>query len=95
MYGLVMVDSTQFTAHWNKSEIPVSKKRALYDTVSLLVESNALSRQHQIYWFCRQCWQTMDIYNLNRCSSLPSLTLVRELGLKKQHSLSVEFNSSI
>jgi hypothetical protein len=95
MYGLVMGDSTQFTAHWNKSEIPLSKKRALYDTVPLLLESNALSSQHQIYWFCRQCWQTMDIYNLNRCSSSPSLTKVRELGLKKQHSLSVEFNSYI
>ncbi len=95
MYGLVMVDSTQFTAHWNKSEIPLSKKRFLYDTVPLLLESNALSRPHQIYWFCRQCWQTMDIYNLNGCSSSPSLTLVRELGLKKQLSLSVEFNSSI
>jgi len=44
MYGLVMVDSTQFTAHWNKSEIPLSKKIALYDTVPLLLESNALSR---------------------------------------------------
>jgi hypothetical protein len=86
MYCLVMVDSTQFTAHWNKSEIPLSKKIALYDTVPLLLESNALSRQHQIYWFCRQCWQTMDIYNLNRCSLSPSLSLVRELGLKKQHS---------
>jgi hypothetical protein len=55
MYCIVMVDSTQFTAHWNKSEIPLSKKIALYDTVPLLLESNALSRQHQIYWFCRQC----------------------------------------
>jgi hypothetical protein len=81
-----MVDSTQFTAHWNKSEIPLSKKIALYDTVPLLPESNALSSQHQIYWFCRQCWPTMDIYNLNRCSSSPSLSLVRELGLKKQDS---------
>lgn len=44
MYGLVMVDSTQFTAHWNKSEIPLSKKIPLYDTVRLLLESNALSR---------------------------------------------------
>jgi len=93
MYGFVMVDSTQFTAHWNKSEIPLSKKIALYDTVPLLLESTALSRQHQIYWFCRQA--NMDIYNLNRCSSSPSLTKVRELELKKQHSLSVEFNSSI
>jgi hypothetical protein len=37
----------------------------------------------------------MDIYNLNGCSSSPSLTLVIELGLKKQHSLSVEFTSYI
>ena len=44
MYGLVMVDSTQFTAHWNKNEIPLSKKIALYDTVPLLLESNALPR---------------------------------------------------
>jgi hypothetical protein len=44
MYVLVRVDSTQFTAHWNKSEIPLSKKIALYDTVPLLLESNALSR---------------------------------------------------
>jgi hypothetical protein len=78
-----------------KSEMPFSKKIPFYDTVRLLLESNALSGHHQIYWFCRQCWQTMDIYNLNRCSSSPSLTLVRELGLKKQHSLSVGFNSSI
>lgn len=78
-----------------KSEIPLSKKLPLYDTVRLFLESNALSDQHPIYWFCRQCGQTMDIYNLNRCSSSPSLTLVRELGLKKQPSLSVEFNSSI
>ena len=90
-----MVDSAQFTAHGNNSKIPLSKKIPLYDTVRLLLDSNALSRHHQIYWFCRQCWQTMEIYNLNRCSSSPSLTLVRELGLKKQHSLSVEFNSSI
>ena len=77
-----------------KSEMPLSKKIPFYDTVRLLLESNALSSQHQIYWFCRR-WQTMDIYNLNRCSSSPSLTLVRELGLKKQLSLSVGFNSSI
>jgi hypothetical protein len=95
MYVLVMVDSTQFTAHWNKSEIPLSKKIALYDTVPLPIESNALSSQHKIYWFCRPSWQTMDVYNLNRCSSSPSITKVRDLGLKKQHSLSVEFNSSI
>ena len=44
MYCIVMVDSTQFTAHWNKSEIPLSKKRALYDTLPLLLESNAASR---------------------------------------------------
>jgi hypothetical protein len=26
MYGLIIVDLTQFTAHWNKSERPLSKK---------------------------------------------------------------------
>jgi hypothetical protein len=95
MYSFVIVDLTQFTAHWNKSEIPLSKKIALYDTVPLLLESNAPSRQHQIYWFCRHCWQTMPVYNLNRSSRSPSLNLVRQLGLKKKYLFSEKFKISI
>jgi hypothetical protein len=52
-------------------------------------------RQHQIYWFCRQCWQTMPVYNLNRSSLSPSLNLVRQLGLQEKYYSSANFNSSI
>ena len=52
-------------------------------------------RQHQIYWFCRHCWQTMPVYNLNRSSLSPSLNLVRQLGLKEQYYFVANFNSSI
>ena len=52
-------------------------------------------RQQQIYWFCRQCWQTMPVYNLNKSSLSPSLNLVGQLGLKEQYSLVANFNSSI
>jgi hypothetical protein len=52
-------------------------------------------RQHQIYWFCRQCWQTMPVYNLNRSSLSPSLNLVRQLGLQEKYYSSANFNSSL
>jgi hypothetical protein len=52
-------------------------------------------RQHQIYWFCRQCWQTMPVYNLNRSSLSPSLNLVRQLGLQEKYYSSANLNSSI
>ncbi|EGK87100.1 hypothetical protein D0A34_04010 [Microcoleus vaginatus PCC 9802] len=51
-------------------------------------------RQHQLYWFCRQCWQTIPIYNLNRCSSSPYINIVKGLGVKKHHSLPMQFNRS-
>lgn len=48
-------------------------------------------RQSQVYWFCRQCWQEMPVYNLsvdnlNRCDSLPSRNLITSLGIKKRLS---------
>ena len=52
-------------------------------------------RQHQIYWFCRQCWQTMPVYNLNRSSLSPSLNLVRQLGLQEKYYSSANFNTSL
>jgi len=52
-------------------------------------------RQHQIYWFCRHCWQTMPVYNLNKSSLSPSLNLVGQLGLKEKYSFSDRINSSI
>ncbi|MGL5059497.1 MAG: hypothetical protein ACRC62_05905 [Microcoleus sp.] len=30
-------------------------------------------RHHQVYWFCRSCWQEMPVYNLNKLS--PSLSI--------------------
>ncbi|MEG3861143.1 hypothetical protein [Microcoleus sp. herbarium12] len=29
-------------------------------------------RQQQVYCFCRDCWQEMPVYNLNKYCSLPS-----------------------
>ena len=43
-------------------------------------------RQSQVYWFCRECWQEMPVYNLNSYGSSPSINLVRELRIKKQLS---------
>jgi hypothetical protein len=48
-------------------------------------------RQSQVYWFCRQCWQEMPVYdlsvdNLNTCDSLPSRNLITSLGIKKRLS---------
>jgi hypothetical protein len=46
-------------------------------------------RQNQVYWFCRQCWQEMPVYNvtvdnLNQCDSFSSINLVTKLGIKKR-----------
>lgn len=41
-------------------------------------------RQSQVYWFCRQCWQEMPVYNLNRSGSVRSRNLVTSLGIKRQ-----------
>jgi hypothetical protein len=48
-------------------------------------------RQNQVYWFCRQCWQEMPVYNLSVSSlhkydSSLSTNLVKEIGIKKQLS---------
>ncbi|HAT12412.1 MAG TPA: hypothetical protein DCS91_01320 [Microcoleaceae bacterium UBA11344] len=42
--------------------------------------------QNQVYWFCRQCWQSVPVKNLNSYGSLPSTNLVTELGIKKHNS---------
>jgi hypothetical protein len=41
-------------------------------------------RQSQVYWFCRQCWQEMPVYNLNSYGSVRSRNLVTSLGIKRQ-----------
>ncbi len=43
-------------------------------------------RQNQLYWFCRHCWQTLPVCTLSEFSTVPSVNLPTELGLKKQHS---------
>ena len=50
-----------------------------------------LVRQSQVYWFCRQCWQEMPVYNLsvstlNRYDLSRAINLVAQLATKKQHS---------
>ncbi|NJK74050.1 MAG: hypothetical protein HC786_13785 [Richelia sp. CSU_2_1] len=30
-------------------------------------------RRNQVYWFCRECWQEMPVYNLNTYGSLVSI----------------------
>ena len=46
-------------------------------------------RQSEVYWFCRECWQEMPVYNLSVSSlhkygSSPSRDLVTELKIKKK-----------
>lgn len=48
-------------------------------------------RQREVYWFCRECWQEMPVYNLSVSSlqkydSSPSRNLVTRLRIKKQYS---------
>lgn len=43
-------------------------------------------RQSEIYWFCRECWQEIPVYNLNTARSLSARNLVPELPIKKQYS---------
>ncbi|MBM0743989.1 hypothetical protein JOY44_20595 [Phormidium sp. CLA17] len=43
-------------------------------------------RQHQVYWFCRSCWQEMPLYDQG--ARLTSTALGRELSLLAQkHAL--------
>jgi hypothetical protein len=42
-------------------------------------------RQNQVSWFCRHCWQTMPVYDLNRFGSSLSTNLVTELGINKHN----------
>jgi ribosomal protein L37AE/L43A len=45
-------------------------------------------RQHQVYWFCRSCWQEMPLYNSYPRFTSSSLEL--ELGrLARKHALAV------
>jgi DNA-directed RNA polymerase subunit M/transcription elongation factor TFIIS len=48
-------------------------------------------RQSEVYWFCRQCWQEMPVYNLSVSSlhkygSSPAINLVPSLATKKKVS---------
>lgn len=43
-------------------------------------------RQHQVYWFCRHCWQEMPVYNFNRRDLLSTANLVTIAVVKKQVS---------
>ncbi|HEY9851026.1 MAG TPA: hypothetical protein V6D28_16275 [Leptolyngbyaceae cyanobacterium] len=41
---------------------------------------------HQVYWFCRHCWQEMPVFDLNKWDSSSPATLVASVGIKKQFS---------
>lgn len=43
-------------------------------------------RQHQVYWFCRHCWQEMPVYNFIRRDLLSTANLVTIAVVKKQVS---------
>lgn len=43
-------------------------------------------RQHEVYWFCRRCWQVMPVYNLTSYHLSLSANLPTVVKLKKQPS---------
>jgi ribosomal protein L37AE/L43A len=45
-------------------------------------------RQQQVYWFCRECWQEMPVYNLNQYCLLPSIATVNKSLVPKNLSFS-------
>lgn len=46
-------------------------------------------RQHQVYWFCRSCWQEMPLYDHSSCLIAPSLERQLNLAVKKHALLTV------
>ncbi|WP_293340914.1 hypothetical protein [Microcoleus sp. CAWBG58] len=45
-------------------------------------------RQHQVYWFCRECWQEMPVYNLNQYCLLPSIATLNKARVPQNLSFS-------
>lgn len=44
------------------------------------------ARHHEVYWFCRHCWQEMPVFDRNKWGSSPSVNFVTITGIKKQFS---------
>ncbi len=49
-------------------------------------------RQHEVYWFCRDCWQEMPVYNLNRCSLSLSRASLNKALVQKRYSFATELS---
>lgn len=42
-------------------------------------------RSHEVYWFCRNCWQPMPVYNVRK-DYLSPITLVNPLAQRHKES---------
>ncbi|MCU0547401.1 MAG: hypothetical protein MUE44_35445 [Oscillatoriaceae cyanobacterium Prado104] len=52
-------------------------------------------RRNQVYWFCRECWQEMPVYNLNLYCSLVAIGNVSQSLVQSGKSFSTHVRLAV